>query len=77
MKIRKLSDYNNKKLCECFNCFNLQNANTDITQTNIELKDTETSQVVTLERGKFLSYFGTRFGKIDANGVIHIFRDYL
>ena len=26
---------------------------------------------------KFLSYFGTRFAKIDEQGIIHIFKDYM
>jgi hypothetical protein len=77
--MKKLSDYNNKKLCECFNCFDMKNKNIDITQTNIELKDTDGNNTfsVVLERGKFLSYFGTRFAKINDNGIIHIFKDYM
>lgn len=77
--MKKLSDYNNKKLCECFNCFNVKNKHIDITTTNIELtdKDNDILLSVTLERGKFLSYFGTRFAKVDENGIIHIFKDYM
>jgi hypothetical protein len=75
--MKKLSDYNNKKLCECFNCFDITNANKDIAQTNIELKDVTENFTVVLERGKFLSYFGTRFAKVDENGIIHIFKDYM
>lgn len=75
--MKKLSDYNDKKLCECFDCFNLRNQNKDITQTDIELKDKDTLLPVILERGKFLSYFGTRFAKVDGNGIIHIFKDYM
>lgn len=76
--MKKLSDYHNKKLCECFDCFNI-NIHEDITQTDIELRD-NTSEIllsVILERGKFLSYFGTRFAKVDENGIIHIFKDYM
>lgn len=78
--MKKLSDYNGKKLCECFNCFNMKKYDgLDITQVDIELKDIsdDTLLPVMLERGKFLSYFGTRFAKLDNNGVIHIFKDYL
>jgi hypothetical protein len=78
--MKKLSDYNGKKLCECFNCFNLkQNQQKDITQCNIDLKDSsgEIALPIVLERGKFLSYFGTRFAKVDQNGIIHIFKDYM
>ena len=77
--MKKLSDYNNKKLCECFNCFAMKNENFDITQNNIELtdKDGDALLSIILERGKFLSYFGTRFAKVDNNGIIHIFKDYL
>ena len=76
-KIRKLSDYNNKKLCECFNCFDMKNINKDITQTNITLKDISGDFSIVLEKNKFLSYFGTRFAKVDENGVIHIFKDFM
>lgn len=75
--MKKLSDYNNKKLCECFDCFNMKNQNKDITQTNIELKDVSENFTVVLERGKFLSYFGIKFAKVDEKGVIHIFKDYM
>ena len=77
--MKKLSDYNNKKLCECFDCFTLQNAGRDITKENIELKDKDSDVLlpVVLERGKFLSYFGTKFAKVDDNGIIHIFKDYM
>ena len=77
--MKKLSDYNNKKLCECFNCFALQNVNKDITTVNIELKDQDGEVLlpIILERGKYLSYFGTKFAKVDENGIIHIFKDYL
>ena len=75
--MKKLSDYNGKKLCECFNCFNVKQNNTDITQTNIELKDKDIAMPIILERGKFLSYYGTRFAKVDENGIIHIFKDYM
>lgn len=76
-KIRKLSDYNSRRLCECFNCFNIEHINKDITQNNVELKDISGDFTVVLERGKFLSYFGTRFAKVDENGIIHIFKDYM
>ena len=78
-KIRKLSDYNNKKLCECFDCFNMKNANKDITQLNIELTDKsgDIAVPVILERNKFLSYFGTKFAKVDECGVIHVFKDFM
>ena len=76
--MKKLSDYNNKKLCECFNCFNMkQHEGKDIAQCNIELKDTDSNAEIILERGKYLSYFGVRFAKVDENGVIHIFKDYM
>lgn len=77
--MKKLSDYHNKKLCECFDCFNMNNINKDITQTNIELKYYEGDTVfsVLLERGKFLSYCGAKFAKIDENGIIHVFKDYM
>lgn len=77
--MKKLSDYNNKRLCECFNCFDIKDEHADITQTNIELKDNDGDAVlsVILERGKFLSYFGVRFAKIDEQGVIHVFKDYM
>ena len=75
--MKKLSDYNNKKLCECFDCFNMKNENKDIAQSNIELKDNTGDFNVTLERGKYLSYFGVRFAKVDENGIIHIFKDYM
>ena len=64
-------------MCECFDCFNIKNQDKDITQTNVELKDVSEDFAITLERGKILSYFGTRFAKIDNNGVIHIFKDYM
>ena len=78
--MKKLSEYNNKKLCECFDCFNMkQHEGKDITQCNITLKDntSETPLEVVLEKGKYLSYFGTRFAKVDENGVIHIFKDFM
>lgn len=77
--MKMLSDYNNKRLCECFRCFNMkQPEHKDISEVNIELKDMDDiSFVVLLERGKFLSYFGTRFAKIDEQGIIHIFKDYM
>lgn len=75
--MKKLSEYHNKKLCECFNCFDIKNTHKDIATTNIILKDISEDFNVVLERGKFLSYFGTRFAKIDENGIIHIFKDYM
>ena len=78
--MKRLSDYNNKKLCECFNCFNIkQHEGKDITQCNITLKDntSETPLEVVLEKGKYLSYFGTRFAKVDESGTIHIFKDFM
>ena len=77
--MKKISDYNGKKLCECFDCFDLKNENKDITQMNIELKDNNDSMLmsVILEHGKYLSYFGTRFAKVSENGIIHIFKDFL
>ena len=75
--MKKLSDYNNKKLCECFNCFDIKNQNKDITQCNIELKDNTGDFNVVLERGKYLSYFGIRFAKVDNNGIIRVFKDYM
>ena len=77
--MKKLSDYNGKKLCECFDCFNMKNTHQDITQINIELKDItgDVLMPVMLEKGKFLSYFGTKFAKLDNNGVIHIFKDFM
>lgn len=77
--MKKISDYNNKRLCECFDCFDINNENKDITQVNIELKDKDSDSpiIVVLERGKFLSYFGTKFAKVDENGVIHVFKDFM
>ena len=77
--MKKLSDYNNKKICECFDCFNIKTANKNIAQMNIELTDISdtTLMPVILERNKFLSYFGTKFAKVDENGIIHVFKDYL
>ena len=77
--MKKISDYNGKKLCECFDCFNMKNTNKDIAQMNIELTDRNdiTLIPVILERNKFLSYFGTKFAKVDENGIIHVFKDYL
>lgn len=76
--MKKLSDYNNQILCKCFNCFNMkQHEGKDITQVNIELKDNTEDFTVILEKGKFLSYFGTRFAKIDDKGIIHIFKDFM
>lgn len=75
--MRRLSDYNDKKLCECFDCFKTQNPEQDITQINVELTDLSEPLSVILERGKFLSYFNTRFAKIDTNGTIHVFKDYM
>lgn len=77
--MKKISDYNGKKLCECFDCFNIKNTNKDIAQMNIELTDSSDTTLipVILERNKFLSYFGTKFAKVDENGIIHVFKDYL
>lgn len=75
--MKKLSDYNNKKLCECFDCFNVKNVEQDITQINVELNDRFEPLFVVMERGKFLSYFNTRFAKIDSDGTIHVFKDYM
>lgn len=77
--MKKISDYNNKKLCECFNCFNVENENIDITQEEIELKDISNDVLltVTLHKGKFLSYFGVRFAKVDDNGIIHVFKNFM
>lgn len=77
--MKKLSDYNNRKLCECFNCFDINNQDADIIQTNIELKDRDgdTLLSIILEKGKYLSYFGIRFAKIDEHGIIHVFKDYM
>ena len=77
--MKKISDYNDKKLCECFDCFNIKNTNKDIAQMNIELTDRNdtTLMPVILEHNRFLSYFGTKFAKIDENGIIHVFKDYL
>ena len=77
--MKKISDYNGKKLCECFNCFDINNEGKDITQSNIELKDNSSDLMISviLEKGKFLSYFGTRFAKVDSEGIIHIFKDYM
>lgn len=77
--MKKISDYNNKRLCECFDCFNIKNTNKDIAKMNIELTDISdtTLMPVILERNKFLSYFGTKFAKVDENGIIHVFKDYL
>lgn len=75
--MKKISDYNNKKLCECFDCFDMKNQNKDITQCNIELKDNTGDFNVVLERGKYLSYFGIRFAKVDNNGIIRVFKDYM
>lgn len=76
-KYEKISDYNNKKLCECFDCFDMKNQNKDITQCNIELKDNTRGFNVVLERGKYLSYFDVRFAKVDNNGIIRVFKDYM
>ena len=76
--MKKISEYNNKRLCECFDCFNMkQHEGKDITQVNIELKDKTDAIVVKLERGKYLSYFDMKFAKVDENGVIHVFKDYM
>ena len=75
--MKKISDYNNKKLYECFNCSNIEQDEHDITETNITLKDVSEDFSVVLEKGKFLSYFGMRFAKVDENGIIHIFKDYM
>jgi hypothetical protein len=76
--MKKISDYNNKKLCECFNCFGMKRyEHVDITETNITLKDVSEDFSIVLEKGKFLSYFGVRFAKVDENGIIHIFKDYM
>ena len=77
--MKKIGEYNDKKLCECFDCFNIKNTNKDITQMNIELTDRNdtTLMPIILERNKFLSYFGTKFAKVDENGIIHVFKDYL
>lgn len=76
--MKRLSDYNDKMLCKCFNCFNMnQHEGKDITQVNIELKDNSEDFTVILEKGKYLSYFETRFAKVDENGIIHIFKDYM
>ena len=32
--MKKISEYNGKKLCECFDCFNMKNTNKDITKMN-------------------------------------------
>ena len=78
--MKKISEYNDKRLCECFDCFNMkQHEGKNITQVNIELKDrSDTTLIpVILERNKFLSYFGTKFAKVDENGIIHVFKDYM
>ena len=77
--MKKIGEYNDKKLCECFDCVNIKNTNKDITQMNIELTDRNdtTLMPIILERNKFLSYFGTKFAKVDENGIIHVFKDYL
>ena len=76
--MKRISDYNNKKLCECFNCFGMkQYEGKDIMQTNITLKDITEDFSVVLEKGKFLSYVGMRFAKVDENGIIRIFKDYM
>ena len=77
--MKKLSDYNNKKICECFDCFDIKNANKDITHMNIELidKSDATLMPVILEHNKFLSYFGTKFAKVDEYGIIHVFKDFM
>ena len=77
--MKKISDYNNKKLCECFDCFNVNNNEQDIATSNIELKDISGDTVLTivLEKGKYLSYFGTRFAKVDNNGIISVFKNFM
>ena len=77
--MKKLSDYNNKKICECFDCFDIKNANKDIAHMNIELidKSDTTLMPVILEHNKFLSYFGTKFAKVDEYGIIHVFKDFM
>ena len=78
--MRKLSDYNGKTINECFYYMDMKKYDgKDISQVNIQLQD-KTDNVlnsITLEKGKFLSYFGTRFAKIDNKGVIHIFKDFM
>ena len=78
--MKKISDYDHEKLCECFDCFNMkQHAGKDITKVNIELRDRDDSELlpITLERGKFLSYCGVKFAKVDSEGIIHVFKDFM
>ena len=78
--MKRLSEYNGKTINECFYYVNMkQHDNKDITQVNIQLQD-KTDNVlnsVILEKGKFLSFYGVRFAKVDENGTIHIFKDYM
>jgi hypothetical protein len=77
-KIRKVSDYHNKKLCECFDCFTTT-ADKDISEINIELKDLsgEAFLPIIMEKGKYLYYCGVRFAKVDSEGIIHVFKDFM
>lgn len=76
--MKKISDYNNKKLTECFDCSKMNNT-PDISESNVELNDVSGSVMlsVMLEKGKYLSYFGTRFARVDQNQVIHVFKDFM
>ena len=77
--MKKISEYNDKRLCECFDWIKKKNTNKDIAQMNIELTDRSdiTLIPIILERNKFLSYFGTKFAKVDKNGIIHVFKDFM
>ena len=77
--MRKLSEYDGKTVNECFYYMNMKHDGKDVSQVTIQLQD-KTDNVlnqILLEKGKFLSFYGTRFAKIDENGIIRIFKDYL
>ena len=77
--MKKISDYNNKTLDECFDMRKTEGVN--LKERNVELPNKDGSQEpmisIMLEKGKFLSYFGTKFAKVDNNSVIHVFKDYM
>ena len=70
--LRKISDYDNQTIEKCFS-YEKKNDNS----SGCILTDVESGMVIHLENGKYLSYFGTRFAKVDDSGVIHVFKNYM